>query len=185
MYKALTTILLAPLYAISVNAQNACGTKSSFTPANDTTLYAGQSISFTNTSQNADNYEWYYDISNRTTTTDLNNFVPITGVTQIMLIAHRGACADTSLSYLVKNGTPPTDPKRMIASYGMPISNEWASSITAAKTDGYLLAGTSGNSIVNFTPTSYFVRVSETGCILWSKMLPAGFRITGFRYYNL
>ncbi len=97
-------------------------------------------------------------------------YLPV-GVTQIKLVAHRGDCTDTAVTYVINNGTPPTDPKRMITSYGLPVSNEWANGITQAKTDGYLLAGVSGVSDQNFYTSPYFVRVSETGCILWTRML--------------
>ena len=155
----------------AVSLSNSCGTRASFTPANDTVLFAGQSISFTNTSQNADSYEWFNDVYTHTSGTDFNNFVPPVGVTQIKLVAHRGDCTDTAVTYVINNGTPPTDPKRMITSYGLPVSNEWANGITQAKTDGYLLAGVSGVSDQNFYTAPYFVRVSETGCILWTRML--------------
>jgi gliding motility-associated-like protein len=169
-----TNTLLRSSHSITLNSaslSNSCGTKASFTPDNDTTLYTGQAISFTNTSQNADSYEWINDVYTKTTSTDFTNFVPAVGVTQIMLVAHRGDCADTAVTYVVNNGTPPADPKRLIVTYGLPITNEWANCITNAKTDGYLLAGGSGVSDQNFMIAPYFVRVSETGCILWSRTL--------------
>src|SRR4051794_4485841 len=45
----------------STSLSDSCGTKASFTPSNDTTLYTGQAISFVNTSQNADSFEWFND----------------------------------------------------------------------------------------------------------------------------
>jgi gliding motility-associated-like protein len=150
-----------------------CNVKASFTPGNDTTLYTGQVINFTNTSQNADSYEWFVDVYNHYNTTDLNNFVPSIGVTPVMLVANNGDCTDTAITYVVRNGTPPTDPKRMNISYGLPNRNEWVSCMAADKTDGYLLAGVSGIYDQNGYNEPYFVRVSETGCILWSKLLPA------------
>ncbi len=156
----------------TLSASNVCGTKASFTPGNDTTLYLGQTISFINTSQNADSYEWFNDVYARNTTTDFINLTPTVGVTQIMLVAHRGACTDTAVTYVVRNGTPPADTKRTIATYGLPVTNEWASCIAAAKADGYLLAGVSGNAGPTFNASPYFVRVSETGCILWSRLMP-------------
>ena len=95
-----------------------------------------------------------------------------------MLVAHRGACTDTAVTYVVNNGTPPADPKRMITTYGLPVTNEWASCITPAKADGYLLAGVSGNYDATFNASPYFVRVSETGCILWSRLMPLNHEIT-------
>ena len=155
----------------STSLSNSCDTKASFTPANDTTVYTGQAISFTNTSQNADSFEWFNDINNRTTETDFTNFVPSVGVTQIMLVAHRDVCTDTAVTYIVNNGTPPADPKRMITSYGLPNLDESSVSVVQAKSDGYLLVGesTDENSIF----FSYIIRVSETGCVLWSKRMPA------------
>ena len=161
----------------TLSVSNACGTKASFTPGNDTTLYTGQSISFINTSQNADSYEWFNDVYAKETTTDFLNFTPAVGVTQIMLVAHRGLCTDTAVTYVVRNGTSPADPKRTIATYGLPVTNEWASCITAAKADGYLLAGVSGNFDASFNASPYFVRVSETGCILWTRMMPLNHQI--------
>jgi len=167
---------------------NACGTKASFTPSNDTTLFTGQSITFTNTSQNADSYEWFNDVNNKTTTTDFTNFVPAVGVTQIMLVAHRGACTDTAVTYIINNGTAPADDKKMIATYGLPNTNEWASFITPARQDGYLLAGTSGIYDQTFIASPYFVRVSEAGCILWSRLMPSNSAVTvcaGVATYDL
>lgn len=150
---------------------NNCGVKASFSPGNDTTLYTGQDITFTNTSQNADSYEWIVDVYNHYYTTDYQ-FVPSIGVTQVLLVAHQGNCTDTAVTYVVRNGTAPADEKRMSISYGIPAIEEWASCMTAAKADGYLLAGVSGISTRNGYTRPYFVRVSESGCILWSRLLP-------------
>ena len=178
MLKFLTPLLLLLLAMLNTGAQNACGTKASFTPNNDTVLYTGQAISFTNTSQNADSYEWINDVYTKTYTTDFTNFVPAVGVTQIMLVAHRNDCTDTAVTHVINNGTPPASANRTIASYGLPNTNEWASTITPAKADGYLLSGVSGVADALFATSPYFVRVSESGCILWSRMLPLNHEIT-------
>ncbi|PWT71191.1 MAG: hypothetical protein C5B59_18630 [Bacteroidetes bacterium] len=148
-----------------------CTVHASFTPGNDT-VWSGSPISFTNTSQNADSYEWLVDVYNQYTSPDLLNFVPSVGVTPVMLVAHQGNCTDTALTYVIRNGIPPTDIKRTHVTYGLPNSNEWVSCMAADKTDGYLLAGVSGDYDQNGNNSPYFVRVSETGCILWSILLP-------------
>jgi gliding motility-associated-like protein len=170
--------LNTPVKSISRPLSNNCGVKASFTPANDTTLYTGQDITFTNTSTNADSYEWINDVYQHSTTTDYN-FVPDVGVTPIMLVAHKGTCTDTAITYVVRNGTAPTDVKRMNISYGLPNTNELVSCMARAKADGYLLAGVSSlsNDIQGYG-APYFVRVSETGCILWSRRLPLNSRTT-------
>ena len=151
-----------------------CTVKASFTPNNDTTLYTGQGITYTNTSQGADSYQWIVDTYFNYTTTDLQNYVPAVGITPIRLVAYQGGCTDTATTYIVRNGTPPTDIKQMSIAYGLPETNEWGSAIVAAKKDGYLLAGTSGiYSQADFVQP-YFVRISESGCILWSRLLPLG-----------
>ncbi len=151
-----------------------CTVKASFTPSNDTTLYTGQQITYTNTSQGADSYQWIVDTYYNYATTDLVNYVPAVGITPIALIAHQGNCTDTAITYISRYGPPPADPKQMSVGYGLPETNEWGSAIVAAKNDGYLMAGISGL----FTPADYvqpyFVRISESGCILWSRMLPQG-----------
>src|SRR5579863_1002123 len=172
MHRTLTAVMITLVFAMKASAQNACGVKASFTPNNDTTLYTGQAITFTNTSQNADSYEWYNDVNNKTTSTDFTNFVPAVGVTQIMLVAHQGACTDTAITYLVRNGTAPTDIHHLNISYGLPITNEWVQCMTNAKADGYLLAGLSGSTDTNGYNAPYFVTVSEAGCILWSRSMP-------------
>ena len=154
----------------SKSLSNSCGVKASFTPSNDTTLYTGQDITFTNTSQNADSYEWVVDVYNHYFTTDYN-FVPSVGITPVLLIAHRGDCTDTAVTYVVRNGTAPADPGRINVSYGLPNSEEYNATMVNAKSDGYLLAGVSGISYPNGYSSPYFVRVSESGCILWSKLL--------------
>jgi len=161
---------------MKASAQNACGVKASFTPGNDTTLYVGQGITYTNTSQNADSYEWTVDTYSKYYTTDLVNFVPYVGITPIKLVAIKGACTDTAVAYIVRNGTPPTDQKRMNTSYGMPNNNAYASSMINAKRDGYLLGGIMGLEDRGGYMSPYFVRVSESGCILWSRMLPISLR---------
>jgi gliding motility-associated-like protein len=151
-----------------------CTVKASFTPNNDTTLYTGQGITYTNTSQGADSYEWIVDTYFKYTTTDLVNYVPAVGITPILLVAHQGGCTDTATTYIVRNGTPPTDIKQMSVAYGLPETNEWGSVIVAAKSDGYLMAGVSGLYGQADFVQPYFVRVSENGCILWSRELPLG-----------
>ena len=151
-----------------------CNVKAGFTPGNDTTLYTGQGITFTNTSQNADSYEWIVDSYFKYTTTDLVDYVPAVGITPILLVAHQGNCTDTATNYIVRNGTPPADIKQMSIAYGLPGSNEWGSAIVNAKNDGYLMAGISGISTQSGAVSPYFVRISESGCILWSRILPQG-----------
>ena len=46
--------------------------------------------------------------------------------------------------------------------------------IVNAKSDGYLMAGISGTSTQSGAVSPYFVRISESGCILWSRLLPQG-----------
>src|SRR5450755_4282557 len=77
---------------------NVCNVKASFTPGNDTTLYTGQGITFTNTSQNADSYEWIVDSYLNYTTNDLINYVPAVGITPVLLVAQQGACTDTAIT---------------------------------------------------------------------------------------
>ena len=162
------------LFGYASQAQNSCGMKASFTPGNDTTLYVGQQIQFTNTSVNADSYEWIVDHYFKYTSTDYT-FVPAVGITQILLVAHRGTCTDTAVTYVVRNGTPPLDPGKMFTMYGLSNTHEYASQIVRAKTDGYLLSGTSSLVDPVYGASPYFVRISETGCVLWSKMLPQNY----------
>ena len=136
MHKPLTAVMITLLFALSASAQNACGVKASFTPDNDTTLYTGQGITFTNTSQNADSYEWLVDTYFEYYTTDLVDYFPAVGITPVKLVAIKGNCTDTAVAYIVRNGTPPTDQKRMNTSYGMPNNNAYASCMVAAKKDG-------------------------------------------------
>lgn len=164
---------LSPETKSSKPLSGGCVVKASFTPSNDTVLYAGQTISYTNTSQNADSYEWLNDVYGNTTTTNYS-FGPAIGITSIQLVAHEGACTDTATTYVYYNGTAPTDQKRMSTNYGLPITNEFISGIINAKKDGYLLTGSSSD-YVNRWSKPYFVRVSETGCILWSLLLPVAY----------
>jgi hypothetical protein len=130
--KARSTSLSKGLSTIpSILLSNSCGVNASFTPANDTTLNTGQDITFTNTSLNADSYEWIVDVYNHYYTTDYQ-FVPSVGVTQVLLVAHQGTCTDTAITYVVRNGTAPTDEKRMNISYGLPNTEEWVSGIQRA-----------------------------------------------------
>ena len=163
-------LTITKVKSFSTALANSCTVKASFTPGNDTTLYTGQSITFTNTSLNADSYEWIVDTYFNYSTTDLLNYVPAVGITPVLLVAHQGTCTDTAITYIVRNGTPPVDQKRMTITYGMPNTNEFGSTLVNAKIDGYLLGGISGQSINGYLQP-YFVRVSETGCILWSTLL--------------
>lgn len=68
-------------------------------------------VDFTNSSQNATNYQWSFGNGNTTTTTDLSGqqqTYDTTGVYQVVLIATQGNCSDTAiLSVFVTAPIPP------------------------------------------------------------------------------
>ncbi len=151
---------------------NSCGLHADCTPEQDTTVVTG-SLTLKNTTIGADAYEWIDDSysSFPKPNEDLLMY-PSVGVTHVRLIAHRGNCTDTADRYIVVNGTPPASNAHNTAAYGQPGIDNIVQCVAADPTDGYLLAGTSGGNLFgDISGNPYFVRVSENGCILWSRLI--------------
>ena len=159
----------------SVTLGNGCGLHADCTPEQDTSVVAGI-LTMKNTTIGADAYEW---IDNSFSSFPIPNedllMYPSVGVTHIRLVAHKGNCTDTADRYIVVNGTPPVSNANNTAAYGQPGIDNVVQCVAADPTDGYLLAGTSGgNPYGDIFGNPYFVRVSENGCILWSRLINSG-----------
>ena len=131
------------------------------------------SLTLKNTTIGADAYEWIDDSysSFAQPNADLVMY-PSVGVAHVRLIAHKGNCTDTTDRYIVVNGTPPVSNAHNAAAYGQPGISNVVQCVAADPTDGYLLAGTSGGDPWgDISGNPYFVRVTENGCILWSRLI--------------
>jgi gliding motility-associated-like protein len=151
---------------------NGCGLHADCSPEQDTSVVTGI-LTMKNTTIGADAYEW---IDNSFSSFPIPNedlvMYPSVGVTHIRLVAHKGNCTDTTDRYIVMNGTPPASNAHNTAAYGQPGIENVVQCVAADPTDGYLLAGTSGgNPWGDITGNPYFVRISENGCILWSRLI--------------
>jgi gliding motility-associated-like protein len=156
----------------SVVLGNSCGLHADCTPEQDTSVATGN-LTLKNTTVGADSYEWIDDSysSNPVPNQDLVMY-PSVGVAHVQLIAHKGNCTDTADRYIVVNGTPPASNAHNTAAYGQPGIDNIVQCVAADPTDGYLLAGTSGgNPYGDMSGNLYFVRVTENGCILWSRLI--------------
>jgi gliding motility-associated-like protein len=156
----------------SATLGNGCGLHADCTPEQDTTVVTG-SLTLKNTTIGADSYEWIDEnFSSFPTPNEDLVLYPSVGVSRIRLVAHQGNCTDTADRYIVVNGTPPSSNSHNTAVYGQPGIINIIQCIAADPTDGYLLAGTSGGDPYrDQSGNPYFVRVSENGCILWSKLI--------------
>ena len=151
---------------------NGCGLHADCTPEQDTTVVTGY-VTLKNTTIGADSYEWIDDSwsSFPKPNEDLVMYPPV-GVAHVRLIAHKGNCTDTADRYIVVNGTPPASNANNMAAYGQPGINNVVQCVATDPTDGYLLAGTSGGDPWGDNAGNpYFVRVTENGCILWSRLI--------------
>ncbi len=167
--------LLATPKSGSATLGNSCGLHADCTPEQDTTVVTGGSLTLKNTTIGADAYEWIDDSysSFPVPNQDLVMY-PSVGVAHVRLIAHKGNCTDTADRFIVVNGTPPASNAHNTAAYGQPSVDNVIQCVAADPTDGYLLAGTSGgNPYGDISGSPYFVRVSENGCILWSRLINA------------
>ncbi len=151
---------------------NSCGLHADCTPEQDTTVVTG-SLTLKNTTTGADAYEWIDDSysSFPKPNEDLVMY-PSVGVAHVRLVAHKGNCTDTADRFIVVNGTPPSSNAHNTAAYGQPGIDNVVQCVAADPVDGYLLAGTSGGDPYgDYSGSPYFVRVSENGCILWSRLI--------------
>jgi len=156
----------------SATLGNGCGLHADCTPEQDTTVVSG-SLTLKNTTIGADAYEWIDDSysSFPKPNEDLVMYPPV-GVAHVRLVAHKGDCTDTADRYIVVNGTPPVSNAHNTAAYGQPGIDNVVQCVAADPTDGYLLAGTSGGDPYgDISGNPYFVRVTENGCILWSRLI--------------
>jgi gliding motility-associated-like protein len=157
----------------SATLSNGCGLHADCTPEQDTTVVTNSSFTLKNTTIGADAYEWIDEsLSSFPQPNQDLLMYPSVGVAHIRLVAHKGNCTDTADRYIVVNGTPPASNAHNTAAYGQPTIDNVVQCVAAVPIDGYLLAGTSGgNPFGDITGHPYFIRVTENGCILWSRLI--------------
>ncbi len=106
------------IFTATVTAQNAdpncnesqqltikvsCAVNATFSsPSSNATI--GTPITFTNTSTNATNYEWFIDGNSEGITTDLTHTFTAQGSYFVQLVAYNGICSDTSQSVFIRVG---------------------------------------------------------------------------------
>ncbi len=156
----------------TVTLGNGCGLHADCTPEQDTTITTG-TLTLKNTTIGADSYEWIDKTFSSFPSPNQDLVIyPSVGVSLVRLVAHKGNCSDTADRYIVVNGTPPASNAHNTAAYGQPGIDNAVQCIAADPTDGYLLAGTTGGDIFgDISGRPYLVRVSENGCILWSRLI--------------
>ena len=159
------------LLCVSVKSQSGCGVTASFYPGVDTFFTSSQSITFINTSTNAESIEWrvnhfYADVTESFT----RNFDP--GVHKVSLVARKGTCTDTFSILVVCTGNPPTDKNFYHGTLGIDGFINNGISIAPAADSGVLIAA-----LTTFRATSFqilnslLIKVKKQNCIEWTKMI--------------
>ena len=186
IFSRLLFLLLFPSVAFSKNESggkerpispiNDCGVTANFTPSNDSVILAPYfSITFVNTSVNADGVTWFIDGLYQGTSNSINETWNKPGVYEIMIVAAKGSCRDTMRRYIILPGSQPPNRDNFFSRYGFPAINDNSSAFTSARTGGYLIGGYTFNQDHGYTKTEngMLIKIQESGCIDWSRTMNA------------
>jgi gliding motility-associated-like protein len=156
----------------TLQSQNLCSVTASFSPGVDSFFVDNKNITFTNTSVNASNVQWFINGLNFYTNSNDFNYFFRPGLYQVSLVASNGNCRDTFSVMIVCSGYSPSDDHSFYGTLGLLNNGEQASCISPAKDGGFMVAG---NTDYKTYPGSHsngiLIKLKKKNCIEWSKML--------------
>jgi len=121
---------------------SSCNVTSSFS-ATDSNICQGDSIVFTNTSTNSIGYEWYYDSIFLSQDTNVTMIFPDSGTHELMLIADKGICEDTSVLMInVNYSSTITWTGDINTAYNNP--GNWDPNVVPTECNSVIIPGTAG-----------------------------------------
>lgn len=152
---------------------NPCGVVASmWPPASDSVVIAGTIIPFTSTSTNGTSFQWLLEGFFSGTTGPLFNLQLRAGVHTISLVASNGICSDTTTVIYFAPGKAYNVDTMMVANYGSSHINEEPRSIRSTADGGFIMAGIQ-HLWQECGVAGIVVKMSEKGCIEWSKKILA------------
>lgn len=179
MHKSLIPLLTILMLAsvLTLNAQpvkksptNPCGVTAVITPGNDSVVTVSTTINLSSASINATSYKFFADNIPLQPNTPFV-WTPMTGLTEIKLVAYNGNCTDTARCYYFYPGQFPPDTNDLRMYYGSPAINEYVTNFIRVKSGGFLIAGQRKDNSYSYTPTrGYIIKTKSSGCIEWSLM---------------
>jgi gliding motility-associated-like protein len=158
---------------------NACGVIASFTPDNDSLVSGFFNVTFTSTSTNAKSVTWYINGWWNSTSNTFSFGSSQAGIYEVRLVASNGTCSDTTSCFYFYPGEQSASRKNIKGYYGLPSVNDYSTSFIALKEGGYLIGGYSHINGYDRPEKGLLMKISESGCIVWTKILPTHNNATG------
>lgn len=167
--------IIEPKTMISTTrVNNDCGVKAAFDPAGDTIITSSFFQPFTNKSVNATSFNWIINgilyLYNSGPTINLTFSV---GVNEIKLVARNGTCTDTAVAYYFNSGIAPENRKNVTGRYGLPSVTDIPTTIAGLESGGFLLGGYTYNKNKAQETSGLLIKVKDSGCVEWTKIIEA------------
>lgn len=172
IYFILFIYFLLSFNSVIGQSANNCGVIASMNPAGDSIYNNYSFLSFTNTSVNATNYEFYIDGVLMSVNNPLATNIPV-GLSEIMLVASNGNCFDTIRTYHFFSGTPPTNNFQTKVHFGIPFMRHKVKDFIKSGGSGFLITSERDNpSFISNAPGRGIIsKINNENCVKWTRRL--------------